>query len=151
MWLFKIHHFYRLCLFRRLNLKVVHPCRDRLSIVVCGIPGKLIISQRLFSQIDNLDPSSFHIEYAESDVSTFTYLASQKTLGTIFEVVNPIMSKKRGSLPSWGTYNNPDEGVIDIKGKEIKQLGIVVENAEETAKNYFMHTSLIKSNLIVIF
>ncbi len=71
------------------------------------------------------------------DVSTFTYLASQKTLGTIFEVVNPIMSKKRGSLPSWGTYNNPDEGVIDIKGKEIKQLGIVVEDVEEIAKNYW--------------
>jgi hypothetical protein len=71
------------------------------------------------------------------DVSTFTYLASQKTLGTIFEVVNPIMSKKRGGLPSWGTYNNPDEGVIDIKGKEIKQLGIVVEDVEEIAKNYW--------------
>jgi hypothetical protein len=71
------------------------------------------------------------------DVSTFTYLASQKTLGTILEVVNPIMSKKRGSLPSWGTYNNPDEGVIDIKGKEIKQLGIVVEDVEEIAKNYW--------------
>jgi hypothetical protein len=71
------------------------------------------------------------------DVSTFTYLASQKTLGTIFEVVNPIISKKRGRLPSWGTYDNQDEAVIDIRGKDIKQLGIIVEDAEETAKNYW--------------
>ncbi len=70
------------------------------------------------------------------DVATFTYLATQKTLGTIFEVVNPI-SRASGPLRPWGTYNNPDGGAINIKGKEIMQLGIVVQNVEETAKNYW--------------
>jgi hypothetical protein len=71
------------------------------------------------------------------DVDTFTYLATQKTLGTIFEVVNPVISRARGALRPWGTYNKPDAGAINIKGKEIKQLGIVVEDAEETARNYW--------------
>jgi hypothetical protein len=70
------------------------------------------------------------------DVPTFTYLATQKTLGTIFEVVKP-SSRPSGPLRPWGTYNPPDSGAINIKGKEIKQLGIVVEDAEETAKNYW--------------
>lgn len=68
------------------------------------------------------------------EVSTFTYLATQKALGTIFEVVNPI---SRRPPRSWGTYNNPDGGAINIKGKEIKQLGIIVQDAEETARNYW--------------
>jgi hypothetical protein len=70
------------------------------------------------------------------DVGTFTYLATQKTLGTIFEVVNPI-SRSSGGLRPWGTYNNPEGGAIDIKEKRIKQLGIVVQNVEETARNYW--------------
>ncbi len=71
------------------------------------------------------------------DVDTFTYLATQKTLGTIFEIVNPAISRARGALRPWGTYSNDDNGAINIKGKEIKQLGIVVENVEETARNYW--------------
>jgi hypothetical protein len=70
------------------------------------------------------------------DVPTFTYLATQKTLGTILEVVNPI-SRPSGPLRPWGTYNNPDGGAINIQGKEIKQLGIVVRDAEETARHYW--------------
>jgi Glyoxalase/Bleomycin resistance protein/Dioxygenase superfamily len=70
------------------------------------------------------------------EVSTFTYLATQKALGTIFEVVNPI-TRPSGPLRPWGTYNNPEGGAVNIEGKEIKQLGIVVQNAEETAKNYW--------------
>lgn len=71
------------------------------------------------------------------DVDTFTYLATQKVLGTIFEVVNPAVSRARGALRPWGTYKKPDVRAINIKGKEIKQLGIVVEDAEETARNYW--------------
>ncbi|MBI4766867.1 MAG: VOC family protein [Deltaproteobacteria bacterium] len=70
------------------------------------------------------------------EVPTFTYLATQQALGTIFEVVNPI-SRPSGPLRSWGTYQHPGESAINIKGKEIKQLGIVVQNAEETARNYW--------------
>lgn len=70
------------------------------------------------------------------DVDTFTYLATQKALGTIFEVVNPVTSRPGGLRP-WGTYNTPGRGAINIEGKEIKQLGIVVEDAEETARNYW--------------
>ncbi len=36
------------------------------------------------------------------EVSTFTYLATQKTLGTIFEVVNPVISRPRGRPSSLG-------------------------------------------------
>jgi hypothetical protein len=68
------------------------------------------------------------------EVSTFTYLATQKTLGTIFEVVNPI--SRRPPRP-WGTFDNPEGGAINIKGKEIKQLGIIVQDAEEIARNYW--------------
>ena len=71
------------------------------------------------------------------NVPTFTYMATQKTLGTIFEFVNPLTSRPSGALRPWGTYNNPDSGAINIKGKEIKQLGIVVRDAEETARNYW--------------
>jgi hypothetical protein len=71
------------------------------------------------------------------EVDTFTYLATQKTLGTIFEIVNPAISRARGALRPWGTYENPGAGAINIQGKEIDQIGIVVENAEETAKNYW--------------
>ena len=69
------------------------------------------------------------------DVDTFTYMSTQKALGTVFEVVNPILSN--ATLPSWGTLNQPDTSAVNIKGKEIKQVGIVVEDAEETAKNYW--------------
>ena len=69
------------------------------------------------------------------DVNTFTYMSTQKALGTVFEVVNPLFSG--AALPVWGTLDPPDTGAIDIKGKEIKQVGIVVEDAEQTAKNYW--------------
>jgi hypothetical protein len=71
------------------------------------------------------------------DVDTFTYMATQKALGTIFEVVNPAISRARGALSPWGTHSVQDGGVINTEGKEIKQLGIVVEDVEETAKNYW--------------
>jgi hypothetical protein len=89
--------------------------------------------------VSNLTAKGIGIEMQGlvGDVPTFTYLATQKTLGTIFEFVNPVTSRPSGALRPWGTYNNPDGGAINIKGKEIKQLGIVVQNAEETAKNYW--------------
>ena len=71
------------------------------------------------------------------DVGTFTYLATQETLGTIFELVNPAVSGTRGPIRPWGTHNASGDGGVNIEGKEIKQLGIVVEDVEETAKNYW--------------
>jgi methylmalonyl-CoA/ethylmalonyl-CoA epimerase len=50
------------------------------------------------------------------EVPTFTYLATQQALGTIFEVVNPI-SRPSGPLRSWGTYQHPDGSAIQMKGK----------------------------------
>lgn len=70
------------------------------------------------------------------EVPTFTYLATQQALGTIFEVVNPV-SRPSGPLRSWGTYHHPGGSALRMEGKEIKQLGIVVPNAEETARNYW--------------
>jgi len=71
------------------------------------------------------------------DTGTFTYLATQEKLGTIFEAVNPIPSSAGGGLKPWGTYGAKGDGAVSIEGKEIKQLGIVVDDVEKIARNYW--------------
>jgi len=70
-------------------------------------------------------------------ITTFTYLATQKKLGTIFEMLRAIPSGSQTAIKAWGTYAPLEPGVIDLKSKEITQVGIVVEDAEKTAKNYW--------------
>ena len=71
------------------------------------------------------------------DTGTFTYLDTQERLGTIYEVANPITSGGSGGLRPWGTYEAQGGGAVSIEGKEIKQLGIVVDDVEKTARNYW--------------
>jgi len=71
------------------------------------------------------------------DTGTFTYLATQEKLGTIYEVVNPIVSRTGGGMKPWGTYELQGDGAINIEGKEIKQLGIVVDDVKKVARNYW--------------
>jgi catechol 2,3-dioxygenase-like lactoylglutathione lyase family enzyme len=66
----------------------------------------------------------------------FTYMDTLKDLGTIFEFVKPPMGEPK-SLKPWGTFQPSRQGVINIRGREIRQLGIVVEDAEKAAKNYW--------------
>lgn len=70
-------------------------------------------------------------------MTTFTYLATQKKLGTIFEMLRAIPSGSQTAIKPWGTYAPQGPGVVDLKGKEITQVGIIVEDAERTAKNYW--------------
>ncbi|MEE9281279.1 MAG: VOC family protein [Myxococcota bacterium] len=67
---------------------------------------------------------------------TFTYLATQGPLGTIFEVVKGLSSGAPSRVRPWGTYAPSGPGTIDIKGKEIVQIGIVVEDVAKTAARY---------------
>ncbi len=66
----------------------------------------------------------------------FTYMDTVKDLGTIFEFVKPPAGDLQ-SLKPWGIYEHRGHGLINIEGKEIRQIGIVVEDAEKTAKNYW--------------
>jgi catechol 2,3-dioxygenase-like lactoylglutathione lyase family enzyme len=68
---------------------------------------------------------------------TFSYMATQKELGTIFEVVKPAPPGIKSTLKPWGRYEPPGPPVININGKEIVQVGIVVEDAENTAKRFW--------------
>ncbi len=71
------------------------------------------------------------------DTGTFTYLATQEELGTIYELVNPTASGGGGGMKPWGTYGAQGDGAVSIEGKEIKQLGIVVDDVERIARNYW--------------
>jgi hypothetical protein len=66
----------------------------------------------------------------------FTYMDTIKDLGTIFEFVKPPAGDLHSVKP-WGTYQPHNPGLININGKEIRQLGVVVEDAEKAAKNYW--------------
>ena len=65
----------------------------------------------------------------------FTYMDTIKDLGTIFEFVKPPAGEL--SMQPWGTYEPQGPGLINLESKEIRQLGIVVEDAEKAAKNYW--------------
>ncbi|MBW2142643.1 MAG: VOC family protein [Deltaproteobacteria bacterium] len=68
---------------------------------------------------------------------TFSYMATQKELGTIFEALNPAPPGVQGNLKPWGTYSPPKPGLLNMEGKEIVQVGIVVKDAEKMAKRYW--------------
>jgi len=88
--------------------------------------------------ISALEENQHHIEMAGvlGDEVRFTYVDTVKDLGTIFELVKP-PSKNLESIKPWGSYAAKGPGLINLDGKEIRQVGIVVEDAEKTAKNYW--------------
>lgn len=67
---------------------------------------------------------------------TFTYLETQKELGTIFEIVSPARAGVEGRFRPWGAYEPPGPGRVSLADKKIVQVGIVVENAERMARRY---------------
>jgi len=68
---------------------------------------------------------------------TFTYMATQKEFGTILEFLKPPPRQVESTLKPWGTYAPHSKGLIDLGGKEVAQIGIVVEDAEEKARRYW--------------
>jgi hypothetical protein len=68
---------------------------------------------------------------------TYTYLATQERLGTILELGRAVPEGTEVQFEHWGTYAPERPGRIDLAGKEIVQLGIVVQDAEAMAKRYW--------------
>jgi len=73
---------------------------------------------------------------------TFTYLATQKELGTIFEFVKVGRPEQPNDFKPWGKYSSETPGLINLENKKIVQVGIVVKNVEETARRYWELLSL---------
>jgi len=67
---------------------------------------------------------------------TFTYLATQKDLGVILEAVSPAPEGVRSTLRPWGRLDAEKPGPVDTTGKEVVQVGLVVEDAEGMARRY---------------
>jgi len=68
---------------------------------------------------------------------TYTYLSTQEQLGTILELGKPAPAGVEVRLEPWGSYESEQPGRIDLASKQIVQLGIVVQDAEEMAKRYW--------------
>ncbi|MEJ2170430.1 MAG: VOC family protein, partial [Desulfobacterales bacterium] len=69
------------------------------------------------------------------DIS-FSYMATQEALGTIFEATTPITETVQASLKPWGTLALKKPPVVDITAERIVQVGIVVQDLVATVKNY---------------
>ena len=68
---------------------------------------------------------------------TFSYMATQRELGTIIEAVRPAPPGEPLTLAPWGHYVPPGPGFVDTQGKKIAQIGIVVEDVDAAARNYW--------------
>ncbi len=64
---------------------------------------------------------------------TFTYMATQQDLGTIFEFVKAPPGLQ-STTKDYGSYTPQGASLISMKGKRIFQLGIIVKDAEKAAK-----------------
>lgn len=67
---------------------------------------------------------------------TFTYMATQEDLGTVFEFVKA-PPDLQSTLKDYGSYMPQGPGLVNMKGKRIFQLGIIVKDAEKAAKRYW--------------
>ncbi len=76
------------------------------------------------------------MEGVVGDTLRFCYMDMQNALGTSFEFVKPPAAMPVNIKP-WGTYTPKGPGLINLAGKEIRQIGIVVKDAEKTAQNYW--------------
>jgi catechol 2,3-dioxygenase-like lactoylglutathione lyase family enzyme len=64
--------------------------------------------------------------------SRFTYLDTQEAVATRFELVDP---GTRAPTP-WGRFEADSAGASDLSGRELVQLGIVVDDVERVAASY---------------
>jgi hypothetical protein len=68
---------------------------------------------------------------------TFSYMATQKELGAIVEVAKIPPSGTPRTVFPWGRYTPAGPGLFNMEKKRIVQIGIVVEDVEAAAKNYW--------------
>ena len=68
---------------------------------------------------------------------TFTYLATQKELGTIIELAKVGRLEKPNDFKPWGKCSPETPGLINLENKKIVQVGIVVKDAEQSARRYW--------------
>ena len=67
---------------------------------------------------------------------TFIYMATQNDLGTIFEFLK-VAPGLQSTLKDYGSYTPQGPSVVNMKGKKIVQLGIIVKDTEKAAKRYW--------------
>jgi len=72
-----------------------------------------------------------------SGVVPFSYMGTQRQLGTIFEASQPVSQEMLGALSPWGSYEATEPGLINLEGKKIAQIGFVVADVEKIARNYW--------------
>lgn len=68
---------------------------------------------------------------------TFSYMATQKELGTIVEIAKIAPSGAPRTIFPWGRYTPPGSGLLNMERKNIVQIGIVVEDIEEATRHYW--------------
>jgi hypothetical protein len=68
---------------------------------------------------------------------TFSYMATQKELGTIVEVAKAAPTGAPRTIFPWGRYTPSAPSLINMDKKRVAQIGIVVEDIEEAARHYW--------------
>lgn len=68
---------------------------------------------------------------------TFTYLGTQDRLGVIFELIDGEQSGVESAVEPWGTYTPTPPPRVETRERPIVQVGIVVDDAERTAHDYW--------------
>jgi len=66
----------------------------------------------------------------------FSYMDTVRELGTIFEVVKPPPAGIVPAIAPWGIYAPPAPALMNMEGKRIVQIGLVVDDAERVARRY---------------
>jgi hypothetical protein len=90
---------------------------------------------RFTSTLQNVGVEPEMLGKVSGDIS-FSYMATQKALGTLFEATTPVTETVQAALKPWGTLAFDKPPLVDMTGERIVQVGIVVENLAGTVKNY---------------
>lgn len=72
-----------------------------------------------------------------SGTSAFFYLDTQDALGTRLKIQTPGNCRSIEKRRPWGRYAPPAPGAVRLEGKQINQLGIVVEDIEKSVASYW--------------
>lgn len=66
----------------------------------------------------------------------FTYTDTQQSLCTRFEIAQAPTTPEENALTPWGIYSTEQKSVVDLTGKQLLQLGIVVDDVQRVAEQY---------------
>ena len=89
--------------------------------------------------VSTLQTHGYDIQMAglSNGLIPITQVATQDSLGTIYEVAHAVSSELVGRHKPWGTYVPENPGLINMKGKRLAQVGIVVDDVELAARQYW--------------